>query len=376
VPPHLARVGTVLPGALTRLIALSAVGAFGVATLVATTGSPVAGGQQSVAAARVDDAPTRSAPDGRGAHAGAAGVAESSPTRPTPARSPTARRSAEQPKPAAAPAAAAHHTPARPERWLPSGTGMWIYQWHKTGGGNGHAVVDRARRAGLSTLYLRTGSTHDGLSGAAAMTELLDATRGTPVHVVAWDFPELWHPVRDARRLARAARIGRAGDGPRVAAVAPDIETPSEGTYNAAWRVRTYMTALRRHLPPEVTILGTVPWPSRYRIADYPYTAVARHSDALVPMAYWYNNPPAMVTAQSIAYLSRFHKPVQPVGQGYDGKLDVPSLKHNHLAREVPRFLRTARQHGADAVSVWSWQSASPATWRALDRAHGMFAPR
>jgi hypothetical protein len=253
---------------------------------------------------------------------------------------------------------------------------MWIYQWHRTSGGHGAEVVARARKVGLSTLYLRTGSTHDGLSGGAALTELLDATRGTSVRVVAWDFPELWHPVRDARRLALSARIGRSGPGPHVAAVAPDIETPAEGTFNAAWRVRTYMTALRRHLPADVSILGTMPWPSRYRIADYPYRAVASRSDALVPMAYWYNNPPAMVTAHSIAYLSRFHKPVQPVGQGYDGKLDVPSLKHNHLAREVPRFLRTAHQHGAKAVSVWSWQSAPAATWRALDRAHRMFASR
>jgi hypothetical protein len=136
------------------------------------------------------------------------------------------------------------------------------------------------------------------------------------------------------------------------------------------------MRALRKHLPADVTILSAVPWPSRYRIADYPYAAVAARSDALVPMAYWYNNPPALVTARSISYLRRFHKPVQPVGQGYDGKLDVPSLKHNDLSRQVPRFLKTAHQHGARAVSVWSWQSAPRATWRALDRAQRMFPSR
>jgi hypothetical protein len=367
-----------LSGAVGRLLATLGVGALGVAALATTAGSPVAPGQRPVATGVSSVAPvpaSRATTHSRPSHADPTRVTESSPARTTPARPAPSRHSADEAEPAAA-ASAAHASPARPRRWLPSGTGMWIYEWGSTNGGSGSDVVARARRVGLSTLYLRTGSTHDGLSGAAAMTELLSATRGTPLHVVAWDFPELWHPVRDARRLARAARIGRSGGGPHVAAVAPDIETPSEGTYNAAWRVRAYMTALRRHLPPDVTILGTVPWPSRYRIADYPYAAVARHSDALVPMAYWYNNPPAMVTAQSIGYLSRFHKPVQPVGQGYDGKLDVPSLKHNHLAREVPRFLRTARQHGADAVSVWSWQSASPATWRALDRARRMFGPR
>jgi hypothetical protein len=253
---------------------------------------------------------------------------------------------------------------------------MWLYQWSHSNNGNAASIVARARRTGLTTLYLRTGSAWEGLAGGTHLANLLRASRDTGVHVVAWDFPRLKHPVRDALRLARAAHVRGGANGPRVSAVAPDIETPSEGTFNAAWRVRLYLSALNRHLPKGVTVLGTVPWPSSYRIADYPYGTVAAGSDALVPMTYWYNNPPAMVTARSIGYLrDRFHLPVMPVGQGYDGKLDVPSLRHNKLGREVPNFLRTARQHGARAVSLWSWQAAPPVAWRALDRASHMFRP-
>jgi hypothetical protein len=262
------------------------------------------------------------------------------------------------------------------QRFIPTGTGMWIYQWHHTSGGHAAGVVARARRVGLSTLFLRTGSSHDGFTGSHPLGALLHATRGTSLRVVAWDFPTLRHPVRDAYRLARAAHFHRGGAGPHVAAVAPDIETPSEGTFNAAWRVRQYLHVLRRHLPKGVTILTAVPWPSRYRLADYPYRTVARGSDVLVPMAYWYNNPPSLVTARSIHYLRRFNKPVQPVGQGYDGKLDVPSLHHNNLWREVPVFFRTAHRRNVRAVSIWSWQSAPRATWHALARAHRMFARR
>ena len=259
-------------------------------------------------------------------------------------------------------------------RYLPQGTGMWIYQWHRTSGGSPDRIVARAKHVGLSTLYLRTGSSWDGLTAQRTLPALLRATRGTDVRVVAWDFPRLRHPARDARRLAHAAHIGRANSGPHVAAVAPDIETPSEGTFNAAWRVRLYLHVLNKRLPKGVTILSTVPWPSSYRRADYPYRTVAAQSDVLVPMAYWYNNPPGLVTARSIHYLRQFGKPVAPVGQGYDGKLDVPSLHHNHLAREVPVFLRTAKQAGARAVSIWSWQSAEPGTWHALARAHRLFS--
>lgn len=354
--------------ALGRIVTLVSVAALGAGALAAASphGHPVA--VRSAALTPAAAHPTSPTPVHRGHEAR---PAPHVPARPAaPAR--TAGKAPAASSPAPAPRATARRA-AAPARWLPRGIGMCIYQWGKTGGGNAHRVVHRAEQVGLSTLYVRTGSSWDGFTGARTLHELLPATHGTSLHVVAWDFPRLWHPVHDARRLARAARVDRHSTGPHVAAVAPDIETPAEGTFNAAWRVRTYMRALRRMLPADVTILGTVPWPSRYRIADYPYGAVAAHSDALVPMAYWYNNPPAMVTARSISYLSRFHKPVQPVGQGYDGKLDVPSLRHNHLGREVPRFFRTAHAHGARAVSLWSWQAAPPPAWKALERAHHLF---
>ena len=278
-----------------------------------------------------------------------------------------------------APKAAAHAAPAprRPAatRYIPTGTGIWIYEWRRTNHGDAPSIVRRARHANLSTLYVRTGSSWDGLNGANHLRRLLAATRGTDVRVVAWDFPRLRHPDHDAHRLAWAARIQTA-DGRRVAAVAPDIETPSEGTFNANWRVREYLKALRRYLPANISILTAVPWPSRYRVADYPYGTVAAHSDVLVPMAYWYNNRPDDVTARSIRYLRRFHRPVQPVGQGYDGRLDVPGLRHNNLSRQVPLFFRTAHRHGARAVSLWSWQAAPPVAWHALSRAHRLFPHR
>jgi len=253
---------------------------------------------------------------------------------------------------------------------------MWIYEWHHSNGGRASAIVARAKHVGLSSLYLRTGSSWDGLTAGRTLPALLHATRGSKLRVIAWDFPRLKRPARDARRMAHAAWLGRAHRDPHVAAVAPDIETPAEGTFNAAWRVRLYLHVLRKHLPAGVSILSTVPWPSSYRRRDYPYWTVARGSDVLVPMAYWYNNSPGLVTARSMRYLRQFRKPVAPVGQGYDGKLDVPSLHHNNLAREVPVFLRTAAHAGARAVSIWSWQSAKPATWRALARAHRLFDQR
>jgi hypothetical protein len=271
-----------------------------------------------------------------------------------------------------------HRGTKRPARWVPSGTGMWLYEWNKSNGGNASAVVARAKSVGLTHLFVRTGSTRDGYTGGALLRALLPATAHTDVRVIAWDFPELKHPNKDAWRLAYAAWADYRAGAPHVAAVAPDIETRAEGAHSSAGRVAAYLTTLRRLLPPGVSILTTVPWPSSSRVGRYPYKAVAAHSDALLPMAYWYDNSPAQVTAASMSFLRRYGRPVQPVGQGYDGKLDVPRLRHNNLRKQMPKFFVTARKMGASAVSVWSWQAAPPVAWGYLSYAasHKWFPPR
>ena len=286
---------------------------------------------------------------------------------PTRAKAPAVRRTA--PKKAAPRKAAAKPV----KRWMPTGTGMWIHDWDRTQSGNARAVVARSRAVGLSELYVQTGSSKKGWIGAPTLRQLLPATKGTAIKVIAWDFPTLHDPVADAQRMARAATF-HCGGCPRVAGVAPDIETAAEGTRISETAVARYYTTLRRLLPPEVPILATVPWPSEKRVHRYPYARTARLADAIVPMAYWYNRDPAHVTATSMAYLGRFGKPVMPVGQGYDGRLDAPYLAADpDPGGSVTAFLTTAKRRGATHVSLWSWQTTGSQQWAALARSHGLF---
>jgi hypothetical protein len=258
-------------------------------------------------------------------------------------------------------------------RWLPVGTGMWLHEYERTEGGNPRAIVARAQHMGLSVLYVQTGSSKKGWIGTPALTGLLRATKGTGISVIAWDFPKLNDPVGDARRLARAASF-HCGGCARVAAVAPDVETAAEGTRIGDAAVARYYTALRRALPAKIAILATVPWPSEKRVGRYPYARTASLADAIMPMAYWYNRDPAHVTATSMGYLSRLRKPIMPVGQGYDGRLDAPYLKKDlDPFGSVAAFLATARDRGAQHVSLWSWQTTGGHQWSALAKAHKAF---
>jgi hypothetical protein len=246
---------------------------------------------------------------------------------------------------------------------------MWLHDWSRSEGGDAAAVVRRSLDAGLSHLYVQTGSTKKGWIGEEVLSELLPATEGTGLAVIAWDFPKLIEPEADARRLVQAATWARPGV-PRVAAVAPDVETAAEGTHLSAEAVTRYYTTLRAELPPSVAVLATVPWPSEKRTGSYPYAETAPHSDAFVPMAYWYNRAPGVVTTTSMQWLARFGKPVMPVGQGYDGRIDVRWLAVDPTPdRSVQAFVDAARAGGARSISLWSWQTTGPLQWGVLDRA-------
>jgi len=161
--------------------------------------------------------------------------------------------------------------------------------------------------------------------------------------------------------------------GARISAVAPDIETSAEGTHLNGPRAAQYLHALRVLLPRDVSILPTVPWPSADRIRRYPYSVVAHFADGLIPMAYWYTNSSYVVTRRSILYLQKFHRPVMPLGQGYDQRIDLPSLPPSHPAAELAGFMLAARRLHVQAVSLWVWQTAGPAQWSALSRARHTF---
>jgi hypothetical protein len=259
------------------------------------------------------------------------------------------------------------------DRYVPSGTGMWTYQWAETEGGSTRKIVKRAEAMGLTHLYVRTGTRKGGFDGGPVLRKLLPATKGTDLKVIAWDFPQLKNPVADAKRLARAANYIVPG-APRVAAVAPDIETGAEGTKISSGAVTTYMTTLRRLIPKRVAIIGVTPWPSEHRVGKYPFAHVAKYSDALAPMAYWINRDPATVTRQSMKRLSRFGKPVLPIGQAYDPRIDVPGIGYGPPSRaQVKAFFDTAAKLGAPSASLRVGQFASTGQWQALRTAHKQF---
>jgi hypothetical protein len=203
---------------------------------------------------------------------------------------------------------------------------------------------------------VRTGGTTDGFYGGAVLRELVPKAHAAGISVVAWDFPTLSDPAADAARAVLAFREG-------ADAFSADIETASEGTYLTARRVRYYLSLVRAAAGNR-PLIATVPRPTTYWLANYPYDAEAPFVDAFAPMVYWSCTEPGAAVSEAMAALSRL-RPVAPIGQDFNmGPIGGPPGLPT--GREIWRFLDVAHRLGAIGASLYDLEAGGQAQLRAL----------
>lgn len=243
-----------------------------------------------------------------------------------------------------------------------AGKGMWIYQPTAADQGDGYAIVDRARAEGISTVYVRTGSSHDGLTMDWVL-DFLPIAHAGGLKVIGWDFPELDDVTTDVLRAVTAIRA-TAVDGSTLDGFAADIETTSEGTNLTVETVDEYGSLLRPNVPG-FPLIACVPNPSPYVQGFYPYPSVTAAFDAIAPMVYWMNRDPAADVANAIAFLAPLGKPVVPVGQAFDSAVDGGTAGKPGID-QLSAFATSAAANGAAGVSFWSWQHADADIFSAI----------
>ncbi|HEX2039280.1 MAG TPA: peptidoglycan-binding domain-containing protein [Acidimicrobiales bacterium] len=267
--------------------------------------------------------------------------------------------SAADPAPAPGP-----YTPTAPpaSSTIPIGKGMWLHHFSRSAGGDPQRLVADATARGLTHVYLRLGSSTRGFYAQSDLERLLPVAHAAGLKVVGWDFPTLHSPAVDAARAAAQITYTTV-QGHRIDAFSADIETPAEGTHLTVEGVRQYGQLLRQAAGPGYPLIATVPRPSNKRW--FPYAETVAAFDAVAPMVYWANRDPVRDVRQAVADLAPYGKPVLPVGQAYDGRIDgwgTGSPSKEALAA----FAQAASEAGAVGVSFWSWQTAEPHHWAAI----------
>ena len=257
---------------------------------------------------------------------------------------------------------------------MPTGKGMWIYEFPRTEGGNVDAMVAKAKATGITHVYPRMGSHWDGFNVRKHMDAFLPAAHAAGLLVFGWDFPRLGDSLPTDIERARTMINYTSPSGDRLDGFSADIETINEGSHVSPQVALDYGRALREIAGPNFTLIATVPRPSPRNRPTYPYAEIVESFDAIAPMIYWLNRQPDTDVIGAMDELAKFGKPVFPVGQAYDGKPEggragVPPPE------ELQLFMRTALEKGAPGVSFWSWQAANGAAWSAIRDAHEYRGP-
>jgi hypothetical protein len=243
------------------------------------------------------------------------------------------------------------------------GKGMWIWEWDQTDGGSVAAVIKQATAAGLHQIWVRVADSPDGFYGGPTLAALVDPAHAAGLSVIAWGFPYLYDPVRDASWTAQVLSW-RSPAGGGVDGWSADLEMSSEGVAMDARRASLYL-ALVRHAAGARLVVATVYPPfDSYWSGAYPYASMSPYVDAFAPMEYWECVDPGGDAVQALARLKTL-RPVHIIGQAYSmassgGRVPSPS------AAELTRFMAVGLQRGALGASFWVWQSATPEEWNAV----------
>jgi hypothetical protein len=251
------------------------------------------------------------------------------------------------------------------------GLGSWLDIYAGPSWSNPNALVARARKQGVRTLYLETSnySRSKDVLRPVELGRFVDTAHAVGIHVVAWYLPGFANPRLDARRALAAIRF-RSRSGQAFDGFALDIEASLVrriGERNA--RLLSLARVLRRAVPAGYPLGAIIPSPVGMRRhprywPNFPYTALTRSFDAFLPMAYfsYYAHTPQSAYVYGHEVMRMLHA---RIGHG--------ELIHmiGGSAKAIPGpllagFVRAVSDCGAYGISQYAFRETSAADWAVL----------
>ncbi|GAC1319083.1 MAG: hypothetical protein NVSMB25_09350 [Thermoleophilaceae bacterium] len=234
------------------------------------------------------------------------------------------------------------------------GNGMWIWYVERSSGGTPAALIDQARRYGISTLFIKSS---DGTNPWTQFSpSLVAALHSAGLRACAWQYVYGSSPTVEAQLGADAVRAG-------ADCLVIDAEQEYEGRYGQA---STYIGALRQAIGFAYPV-GLSGFPYVDYHGAFPYSVFLGPGGAQfnLPQVYWKAIGTSVDSAldHTLRYNRPYGRPIDPTGQAYDGT----------SGGDILRFRQLAAAGGAAGVSWWDWQEAQPGQWQAIGQPLGPF---
>jgi peptidoglycan hydrolase-like protein with peptidoglycan-binding domain len=228
------------------------------------------------------------------------------------------------------------------------GNGMWIWEAGRSEGGDPVAIANRARSAGISTVFIK--SSDGGSSRWAQFNPVfVQALKAQGLKVCAWQFVYGNDPAGEAALGADAVASG-------ADCLVIDAESAYEGKYAAA---QQYVAALRAAVGPAYPIgLTSFPYVDYHPRLPYSVFLGPGGAQANLPQVYWKDIGGTVdaVSARTVANNRIYGTPIAPLGQTYS----------NPAAEDLARFRSLWAAYGSAGLSWWSWQATGEAEWGVL----------
>lgn len=226
--------------------------------------------------------------------------------------------------------------------------GMWIWYIDSSNGGSLGSIIRQARKAGIGTLYVKSGD-GDG-TWSQFSRPVIRRFHRAGLKVCGWQYVYGDRPLAEARVSAVAKRRG-------ADCFVIDAEAEYEGRYASAdW----YIRKLRALVGPRFPIgLSSFPYVNYHPGFPYSVFMGPGAATANVPQVYWHTIGDSVRTSLEITWEqnSVYKRPIYPVGQTYE----------NPGSRELIAFRRFMVNYGT-APSWWSWQETNSSEWSALSK--------
>ena len=225
--------------------------------------------------------------------------------------------------------------------------GQWVWYVDRSEAGSIGAIVARAKRNDVGTVYVKSGDGDDYWSQFSR--GLVQALHRAGLSVCAWHFVYGDQPLAEARVSAMAAQRG-------ADCFAIDAEADYEGKYAAADR---YVRALRARIGDAFPLsLAAFPYVDYH--PSFPYSVFLGPGGATYnqPQMYWKTIGTSVREVYEHTYLYNrvYGHPIYPIGQTYE----APGTG------AIKLFRRFAASFGGLPPSWWSWQETSGREWGAL----------
>jgi hypothetical protein len=230
--------------------------------------------------------------------------------------------------------------------------GMWIWYVSHSERGNVAAIIARAKRSRIGTVYVKSGD--GGSTWSQFNRSLVSALHKGGLEVCAWQFVYGDHPAAEAQ--VGATSVGRGAD-----CLVIDAEGQYEGKYASAdIYIRRLRAAIGENFP-----LSLAGFPYVDYHPGYPYSVFFGPGGATVsqPQMYWKTIGTSVKTVFEHTYLYNriWGVPIYPLGQTYEAPGNA----------QLQLFRRFCATYGNLQPSWWSWQETSPKEWQALASTRG-----